>query len=263
MPFTLSHAAVAAPLARRGLILSAIVAGSMAPDLAYFLQLSMSDRGSHEWPGLLTFSLPAGLAALWVFHRFLKCPLIALTPQAHRERLSAFAGPFAFAPWRQFLSVLASVLAGLASHLLLDAWTHREGIVVQHWPWLSTPLLDWPAYPLPVYDLMQAGLSVGLLLALVFQYWTWFRNATPAPAPLTAFLDVRPILLPLIVIGSIAAACGVAYAAASVPPVNDVLSFRIFCGRVILAGLSAFVAGLVILGRIRERTTPARVKEED
>ena len=40
MPFTVSHAAVAAPLARRGLIFSALVVGSIAPDSAWKVHMT-------------------------------------------------------------------------------------------------------------------------------------------------------------------------------------------------------------------------------
>ncbi len=263
MPFTLSHAAVAAPLARRGLILSAVAAGSIAPDLEYFLRLSMTSRWSHTFPGIFVFSLPAALISLWVFHALLKRPLIALTPTAHRDRLSVFATPFAFGPWPRLCRIIVSVLVGLGSHLLFDAWSHIEGIVVQHWAWLRAPLLDWPVYRMPVYEAVQAGLSVVLLLAIVAQYWKWFRQAAPTPAPLAAFIDMRPILLPLAVVGVIGLICGLAYAAATCPPVRDALSFRVFGGRAILAGLPTFTAGLVIVGWIRERTTLATVMTED
>ncbi len=36
MPWTVSHPAAAAPFARWGLVLSALVVGSMAPDFVYF-----------------------------------------------------------------------------------------------------------------------------------------------------------------------------------------------------------------------------------
>lgn len=262
MPFTLSHAAVAAPLARRGLVLSAVVIGSMAPDFEYFLRLSMNSRWGHTAPGLIAFTLPVSLLALWLFHALLKRPLLALMPPAHRDRLATVAGPFRFGPGRRFFHILVSLHLGIGSHLLLDAWSHREGTVVQQWPWLQAALLDWPAYSLPVYDLIQAGLSSLLLVALGVQYWHWFRHALPEPATLADFVDVRPVLLPLAVIGTIAVACGLVYAGYSAPPVRDALSFRVFGGRAILAGLAAFAAGLMLLGWIRERSRLVAVRED-
>lgn len=262
MPFTLSHAAVAIPLARRGLILSAVAIGSMAPDFEYFLRLSMNSRWGHTPAGILGFTLPVSLLALWSFHALLKRPLLALLPEAHRTRLLPFAGRFAFAPAGRFLRILASVGIGIASHLLFDAWTHDHGRVVETWALLRQPLLDWPAYRLPVYDVMQAGLSSLMLLAIGVQYWAWFRRTGPTPASLREFLDVRSLLVPVAAVATVAVLCGLGYAAISAPPVRDAITFRIFGGRVILAGLSAFAAGLVVLGWWRERTAPAQVGEE-
>ena len=84
MPFTLSHAAVAAPLARRGLILSAVAIGSMTPDFEYFLRLSMNSRWSHSLPGVLTFCLPVSILVLWLFHGYMM-QQVASVP----DRLSA------------------------------------------------------------------------------------------------------------------------------------------------------------------------------
>jgi len=262
MPFTLSHAAVAAPLARRGLILSAVAVGSMAPDYEYFLRLSMNSRWSHSLTGVLTFCLPVSFLILWLFHSFLKRPLIAMLPAAHRERLTAYAGPFSFGPWPRFLRILASIVIGIVSHLVFDAWTHDHGLVVEHWALLRQPLLNYPAYPMPVHDAMQAGLSVIMLLAIVIQYWTWFRRTAPAPVPLAQFIDVRPVLMSWIVLGAMALASGFAYAALTAPPVHDALTFRVFCGRVVLAGLSALVIASVVFGWFRARHQAATVEEE-
>ncbi len=257
MPFTISHAAVAAPLARRGMILSAVAVGSMAPDFEYFLRLSMNSRWSHSLTGALTFCLPLSLLVLWLFHAFLKRPLIAVLPAAHRERLAACVGPFAFGPWRRFLRIVISILIGIGSHLVFDAWTHDSGYVVEHWAPLRHPLLDWPAYPMPVHDVMQGGLSVLMLLAITFQYWSWFRRSAPAPVPLSTFLDVRPVLASWIVIGAVALASGLVYAALTALPVYDAITFRVFGGRVILAGLSMLVVEFVLFGWVRTRLQTA------
>jgi Domain of unknown function (DUF4184) len=64
MPFTFAHPAIAVPLLRPlgcyG-VLSALVIGSLAPDLAYVLPLSVPRHKSHSLTGLLWFCLPVGL----------------------------------------------------------------------------------------------------------------------------------------------------------------------------------------------------------
>ncbi|RKZ85433.1 MAG: hypothetical protein DRR19_16380 [Candidatus Parabeggiatoa sp. nov. 1] len=61
MPFTLSHPAAAVPLARGGLVLSALVVGSMSPDFLYFLCLSTQYQFGHTFIGVFVFDIPTGL----------------------------------------------------------------------------------------------------------------------------------------------------------------------------------------------------------
>ncbi|MEI6165834.1 MAG: DUF4184 family protein [bacterium] len=246
MPFTISHVAVAAPLARRGLILSALVVGSMAPDFLYFLTLSTNSGWGHSPEGLLVFSLPAALVVLWVFHGFLKRPLLRLVPLAHRRRLLPYAGPFAFWPAKRLFLVFASVGIGMGIHLILDSFTHDYGLLTVRFPFLQATVLQVYGRAMPLCDLLQMVLSVGLLGVLVAQYARWFfLNRTGAS--LATFLDFRthlPLYLVLVVIATIPA---VLYAHHSVPLVSDLRTLRIFAGRLILFQISAGVLEVLLL----------------
>src|SRR5882757_2416325 len=102
MPFTLSHPAAVIPIRRYG-ILSALVVGSLAPDILYFIpRVHHSGAYGHTLPGLFFFCLPLGLAALWLFHTFLKRPLISLFPASHQMRLLPAAEGFSFFPLGRF-----------------------------------------------------------------------------------------------------------------------------------------------------------------
>ena len=65
MPFTIAHAAAALPLRKTRLVLSALVIGTMVPDLQYFLRMAPDDRYGHSLRGALLLSLPLGLLTLW------------------------------------------------------------------------------------------------------------------------------------------------------------------------------------------------------
>src|SRR5579859_7081779 len=65
MPFTLSHAAVVVPF-RRMLPFSALVIGSMVPDLPYFVPRLVNNHFAHGTLGFFVFCLPPGMAALRV-----------------------------------------------------------------------------------------------------------------------------------------------------------------------------------------------------
>ena len=100
MPFTLSHPAAAVPFAKRGLALSALVVGSMAPDFPYFFPLPISSYFSHSILGIGLVNVPLGLILLWLFHRILKYPLLLLLPLSHQKRLWLVAQGFRFGPSR-------------------------------------------------------------------------------------------------------------------------------------------------------------------
>ena len=258
MPFTVSHMAVAAPLARRGLIMSAIVVGSVAPDFQYYLCLSTNNNWGHSAGGILLFSLPMAFLVLWVFHALLKRPLLRLVPLAHRRRLLPYAGPFEFWPVKRFLLILVSVVIGIISHLLLDSFTHDYGLLTTRISFLQAPVMQVYGRVMPLCDLLQFILSFGLFLVLVAQYMRWFF-LNRSGASLTTFLDFRthlPLYIVLMVTATIPA---VLYAFYSVPLISDLRTLRLFAGRMILFLMSSLMLEVLLLiaYRARQRRSPA------
>jgi hypothetical protein len=127
MPFTPSHAAAVLPLralCRRGwLCWSALVVGSITPDLEYLLLLRGYSRWGHTFAGTFYFCLPVGLLALLLFDCFAKRRWLLLLPAAARRRwaAAAFEAP-SLRAW--FSSIPLSILIGSWSHLLWDSFTH-------------------------------------------------------------------------------------------------------------------------------------------
>ena len=241
MPFTASHAAVAAPLARRGLILSAVVAGSMAPDFEYFLRLSLISRWGHTLPGVLRFTLPAGLAALWLFHALLKGPLLRLLPPILRPSLSPLAAPFPWRPLRRFVRVILSLLAGIGTHVLLDAFTHEHGPVVERLPVLNLPLLATPFGILRLYQALQCALSVLGAALLALQCWRWLARESLVSGRWRACLPTLLQLRFLAALAGIAVILGLGYGLAGVAPMAGLPGLRRLCGRIFVASTSALV----------------------
>ena len=136
MPFTLSHAAAALPFRRARLVTSALLIGTFAPDLEYFIRLQAGGGWGHTLTGAFTLDLPLGLATLWLFHRFVKVPLVYLLPDSVRARLTDELAPFAFGPPLRFLLIVLSMLIGIATHFVWDASTHDQYWLVQHVGWL-------------------------------------------------------------------------------------------------------------------------------
>ncbi|MBD3241999.1 MAG: DUF4184 family protein [Chitinivibrionales bacterium] len=177
MPITVSHAAAAIPLRRLRLPPSAVIVGSMAPDFEFFLRLSDKRVGAHTLPGLFLFCVPVGLAALLLFHKLLKYPLLSLLPHSHQKRLYRPAQSFRFFPLRRFVLVVAGLLVGTASHLLWDSWTHHDGWFVLLLPALRKAVLTVGSGTLRVYDVLQHVSSAGGILLLALAYHSWYRRA--------------------------------------------------------------------------------------
>jgi hypothetical protein len=245
MPFTLSHAAVAEPLARRGLVLSALVVGSMAPDFEFFLRLSLLSRWGHTPAGLFLFALPAGLAALWLFHAVLKAPLLTLLPAALQAALGPAAAPFRFGPPRHLLRILVSLLMGSLTHALFDSITHENAPAVQLIPLLRTPIAAPPFPPQPLFHVLQYAFSIGLGIVLLAQsvralralgvpLTTTSRELLSGPAPRT----LVPLAVPACILG-------VWYGLAGVPNLSCLDSLQRFGGRAFLATGSALLLELI------------------
>jgi hypothetical protein len=120
VPYTFAHPAavllIHRPLGRLA-VPSAMVIGSMVPDLWHFLPFVERSQ-THSIEALLFFCLPAGLALYFLFHRLLKQPLIALLPRALSCRLGGFCMPGV--PPVRLPTVIASLFAGALTHLGWD-----------------------------------------------------------------------------------------------------------------------------------------------
>ncbi len=171
MPFTLSHPAAVLPLARRPLVPSALVAGSVAPDVFWFVPRlpGVGLTKTHEFASVLWLDPLLALVLLAVFQIVLKRPLLALAPKPLAERL-----PRHFS-WRRPGWITLSLVLGAATHVGWDAFTHESGGL----PFLRIPLVT--------------GVDVGRLIQLVstiagagiLAWWLvrWYRSAPVRPVP--------------------------------------------------------------------------------
>lgn len=171
MPFTLSHPAAVLPLARRPLVPSALVAGSVAPDVFWFVPRlpGVGLTKTHELTSALWLDPLLALALLAVFQIVLKRPLLALAPKPLAARLPRHFN------WRRPGWIALSLVLGAATHVGWDAFTHEGGGL----PFLRIPLVT--------------GVDVGRLIQLVstiagagiLAWWLvrWYRTAPVAPAP--------------------------------------------------------------------------------
>jgi hypothetical protein len=246
MPFTLAHPAAVIPVARplgRLAVPSALVIGSIAPDLAYFLPLGVDRIESHSLAGLFWFCLPIGLATYVLFHLLLKAPLLSLVPASIEDRLESVS-PNRLPPV-SWLVVVASLLAGALTHVIWDAFTHAGGPAVALIPVLKIKLFAVGRYTVFVYKVLQhASTLVGLT---VMAWWSarWLARAPRRPATPRVCLTAAQ----RVSIGGAMLAVAIVRAVLSARPVLshglDVSSVQIALSVAAISGLAALAAALV------------------
>lgn len=175
MPFTFSHPAAVVPLAKkRPLVFSALVIGSMTPDVESFVHLSTDVSFAHSPAGIFIFCLPAGILLFLLFHHLLKRPLLSILPANHQQRLMTLApntqNTYSVRKW---IWVMISLLIGAFTHIAWDAFTHEYGWVVQKLPVLQTSISH-----LKVYTVLQHSSTFAGALLLGYWYWSWYVSTS-------------------------------------------------------------------------------------
>lgn len=163
MPFTFSHPAIVLPLGKPKfkLSLTGLVMGSIAPDLEYYLSLkATASYIGHSLPGFFWFDIPVALITCFVFHNIIRNVLVPCLPMWYRCRLH----PLLSFNWNRYvkehkLALLLSVIIGILSHFLWDAFTHQEGAVIMLIPFLSKQI-NLFHQPVHIYSMMQFLFSV-------------------------------------------------------------------------------------------------------
>jgi hypothetical protein len=182
MPFTLAHPAAVLPFRRFGArhtSLSALVLGSMMPDLGYFFALRVPAALTHSVAGIFLFCLPAGLLAYILFHAILRQPMIALAPDAVAGRLD-MAQPWFPRTAGSLIVIVLSIVLGAATHLGWDAFTHAHTAVTRHIELLRALVGPAGGPQVRVYKVLQYFSGVLGLAILAASVAKWMRLTAPA-----------------------------------------------------------------------------------
>jgi hypothetical protein len=198
MPFTfLSHQAVVLPfkIARpawwNG---TALVFGSMAPDVEYFLRGEPYSAYGHSLLGQLTFCLPVTLLLVLVFRGIFAGPVGAHFPATGFPSLASIPRT-----WRYWLLAVPSALVGSGSHVLWDGFTHREGIVARRWDLLRETAFTIGGHPVPVCRVLQHGSTLaGGVATIVLLGWI-VRRTSLLSRGAVAFAPTRATWIALLV----------------------------------------------------------------
>jgi hypothetical protein len=172
VPFTPSHAAAVLPFLRTPLPASALIAGSVAPDLPFYVPFELPWR-THTASAVVTTDVLLALAAWAVWHGLLARPALRAAPAALRGRLvgvplglrARLASP-ALVGWTVFATAV-----GAATHVLWDEFTHAG-----RWAPATFPVLGEQWGAMPGYGWLQYASSV--LGGLVLLGWAvrWWRR---------------------------------------------------------------------------------------
>ena len=176
MPFTFAHPAIVIPLSqsRLRLSLTALVAGSMVPDFEYFFRMKAVKNIGHHGLGLFVFDFPVAIVLTFIFHRWVRNPLIEHLPVNYRLRFDQYLG----FDWNLYVAnhlgrVAISLFIGILSHFAWDAFTHHDGFFVLLVPALSHQIVLGPEV-IPVYLLLQ-------IVSSLWGLWMIYRMIAVSP----------------------------------------------------------------------------------
>lgn len=236
MPFTGSHPILALPLRRWGLPATALVIGSMSPDVPYYLP-GRPYWSTHTPLGLVTVDVVIGVVLWLVWVALLRNWVLALAPAGLRAR----TGPMP--PIRDVLTdlrgtgrVVVALFLGAVTHVLWDEFTH-----VGRWGDRNIALLHAQYGPMPGWHWAQYLCGAFGLGALAWCAWRWWRR-TPArhPAVPARHRWVWPVV-------------GIVTGVAAAWSVDPGMSFRRATFVAITGGLGAgvgVVLGLALVGAL-------------
>ncbi len=232
MPFTPSHVAAVLPLrGRLGLPFAALAAGSMSPDLPYFLPFgaSIPRHVTHSALSVITWDLVFGLA-MWVTWRTLAPVLhdVAPAPIRNRWRLPT-------APAPQWWAVALAVMIGAATHVVWDSFTHAG-----YWGSSLAPLAAiYPSPRGPMFGfryLQYVSGAIGLAIVLWFGYRQ--PSVKPNPRRQTNTAAIAPAIM------FAAALLGVAV---KVTAMHDPTDRRALVFATVTSSISGAAVGLIVV----------------
>lgn len=171
MPFTFAHPLAVLPLLRkRYFSATGLIAGSLAPDFESFLRMQSSNEHSHTLAGIFYFDLPLSLIIALLFHLILKESLIANSPVFIQQRFVELRKlDFKSYLKKSYWIFLYSALAGSATHLLWDSFTHGGAFMAGMIPYINETKIPFQGAVYPFWYILQHTSSlVGLAAIIIY-----------------------------------------------------------------------------------------------
>lgn len=256
MPFTLAHGAAAIPFRRVGLLTSALLVGTFAPDFEYFVRLAPDNRFGHTLLGTFVLTLPLALLVLWLFHAFVKMPVARLLPGAIQRRLTNHLGKFRFGGVARFALVAGSILVGIATHVVWDSFTHRNTWLYHYWP-LPAQRINLPILGLtPFYKVFQHGSTVIGTAILSIWLAIRYRKAEPSDQVLRNSVSSTRKVVISAVVATVALAGAAIRAVVGIGVPTDHPSGKRFVGLLVVTAIALVWWQLVAYGVFSSRNAP-------
>jgi len=131
MPYTFSHPVIVLPLKRlksEWFSTTGLVAGSIAPDLPYFVMMDATTNIGHTWYGAFLVDLPAAFLVALAFHLGIRNLLIKHLPYPLDKKFAnCLSFNFCAYMQRKWGIILVSTLIGIWSHLAWDNFASSDG----------------------------------------------------------------------------------------------------------------------------------------
>lgn len=237
MPFTFAHPAIILPLTKRdkrGLSLTGLITGAIAPDFEYFIRMRIYSIYSHTVSGLFWFDVPMGTLIAFLFNNLIRNSLYDNLPSVINRRLY----PYKSFNWNTYFKkhwpvVLLSILIGACSHLFLDDFTHAQGYFVKIAPGFFTRHI---VGSIPLFKILQHTFT--LLSALYIVYYIQKMPKTDADNNPTLLYWACIALLSVII---------VTVRFWIIPDYRGIAN-------VIVSGISAFMVGLIVTPMFVQRS---------
>ncbi|MGE8541095.1 MAG: DUF4184 family protein [Acinetobacter sp.] len=175
MPFTFSHTAATLLfkpwLKEQKLSYTGLILGCMAPDFEYFLRMNMQGDMGHHFIGIFLVDVPLGLILAFLIHTVIRDPFIEYLPRFLKQRFIVFQNLNGLKYLlNNFWKVVVSLILGILTHILWDAFTHKSGFVVQLSPLLQQ-VIHFSQFNIPVFKILQYLSGVlGLLIVMICIY---------------------------------------------------------------------------------------------
>lgn len=235
--------------------MSALVTGCFAPDLPYLLSLSPRTVYGHTVEGMFLLDLPLALLTLWLFHAFLKVPMLVFLPDCFRRRLTTSVSSFSFWPPARFLLIIISILVGTATHLVWDAFTHNRTWIYQNWGFLRKSIELPMTGQMQMCKFLEYGSSVIGLAVVAVWIWHWYRTTRPSASPVAhRFNEVqrRTFVAGLPALAILGGVIRAAHAHVLHRAIRSVVHFT---GDILISSITFFLLGMLVCGII-ERLLP-------